>query len=181
MNDSLKLIVFSDSHGDFAALDSVVRRHLAEPGVFIHLGDGAREVEELRMLYPNIDLRFVPGNCDFYCTEPDVGEIKFGGCRAVFTHGHTRGVKLCDDNIVALARSRGASLLMHGHTHLPRAEYDGGLHILCPGSVSRNVYGGATYAVVEIGRHGVLTNIIRLDGNVPSDNLRLTKQQGGGA
>ena len=162
MNDSLKLIVFSDSHGDFNALDRIILRHRAERCVFIHLGDGAREVEDIRMLYPEIDLRFVPGNCDFGSTEPYVGELEFGGCRAVFTHGHICGVKFGDEKIIAMARARGASLLMHGHTHIPREEYGEGLHILCPGSVSRNRTGGASYAVAEIGKHGVLTNIVKL-------------------
>lgn len=162
MNNSLKLIVFSDSHGDFFSVDKIIRKHLAENCVFLHLGDGAREVEDLRMLYPNIDLRFVPGNCDFFCTEPDIGEIEFGGCKAVFTHGHLFGVKYDDEKIISMARTRGASLLLHGHTHIPRAEYDSGLHILCPGSISRNNYGSSTYAVAEIGKYGVLTNIIDL-------------------
>jgi len=160
--DSLKLIVFSDSHGDFRALDRLIQKHLGERCVFLHLGDGHREVEDLRMLYPAIDLRFVPGNCDFSCGEPPVGELEYGSCRAVFTHGHLFGAKYHDDELLALAHSRGASLLMHGHTHIPREEYTEGVHILCPGSVSRNLTGGASYAVAEIGRHGVLTNILKL-------------------
>ena len=164
MNDSLKLIVFSDSHGDFGALDKIILRHRAKRCVFVHLGDGAREVEDLRMLYPEIDLRFVPGNCDFYCAEPDVGELEFDGCKAVFTHGHTYGVKFGDDRLIEMARARGASLLLHGHTHVPRETYEDGLYILCPGSVSRNLTGGASYAVAEIGKQGVLTKIMRLEG-----------------
>ncbi|MBQ7677334.1 MAG: hypothetical protein IJT32_03790, partial [Lachnospiraceae bacterium] len=38
--DSLKLIVFSDSHGDFRALDRLIQKHLGERCVFLHLGDG---------------------------------------------------------------------------------------------------------------------------------------------
>ncbi|MBQ3049922.1 MAG: metallophosphoesterase family protein [Oscillospiraceae bacterium] len=79
-----------------------------------------------------------------------------------FTHGHTYGVKYSDRELKNAARARGASLVIHGHTHIPKEDYDDGLYILCPGSVSRNQTGGSSYAVVEVGKAGILTNIIML-------------------
>ncbi len=36
-----------------------------KPQGIIHLGDGWRDVEELRELFPSLPLEQVPGNCDF--------------------------------------------------------------------------------------------------------------------
>ena len=80
----------------------------------------------------------------------------------MFTHGHTCGVKYSDRELRNMARERGAAIVIHGHTHIPKEDYDDGLYILCPGSVSRNQTGGSSYAVVEMGAAGILMNIIKL-------------------
>lgn len=162
MIGAIKLVIMSDSHGDFRSVYEIVERHINEKCIFIHLGDGAREVEDLRMLYTNIDLRSVSGNCDFYSMDPTEAEICHDGKKVFFTHGHTYGVKYSDRELKNAARARGASLVIHGHTHIPKEDYDDGLYVLCPGSVSRNRTGGSSYAVVEVGAAGVLTNIIKL-------------------
>jgi len=162
MVNALKLIIMSDSHGDFRSADMVVQRHKEEKCIFLHLGDGIREIEELRMLYPEIDLRSVAGNCDFSSSDPITEEICFADKTVVFTHGHEYNVKFTDKEILAMATSRGASLVVHGHTHIPREKYIDGLYLLCPGSVSRNLIGSSSYAVVEVGKEGILINIMKV-------------------
>ena len=59
----MKYLVLSDSHGN---VDNMVRAvELVKPQGIIHLGDGWRDVEELRELFPSLPLEHVPGNCDF--------------------------------------------------------------------------------------------------------------------
>ena len=59
----MKYLVLSDSHGN---VDNMVRAvELVKPQGIIHLGDGWRDVEELRELFPSLPLEQVPGNCDF--------------------------------------------------------------------------------------------------------------------
>lgn len=59
----MKYLVLSDSHGN---VDNMVRAvELVKPHGIIHLGDGWRDVEELRELFPSLPLEQVPGNCDF--------------------------------------------------------------------------------------------------------------------
>ena len=40
-----RAIVFSDSHGDYDALERIMERHCENAELFIHLGDGERELE----------------------------------------------------------------------------------------------------------------------------------------
>lgn len=50
----MKYLVLSDSHGN---VDNMVRAvELVKPHGIIHLGDGWRDVEELRQLYPRLPL-----------------------------------------------------------------------------------------------------------------------------
>ena len=50
----MKYLVLSDSHGN---VDNMVRAvELVKPQGIIHLGDGWRDVEELRELFPSLPL-----------------------------------------------------------------------------------------------------------------------------
>ena len=54
----MKYLVLSDSHGN---VDNMVRAvELVKPHGIIHLGDGWRDVEELRQLYPRLRLSRFP-------------------------------------------------------------------------------------------------------------------------
>ena len=62
----MKIVVMSDSHGSFIALDKIVKRH-SDADMFIHLGDGERELNRLLMKYPELETKFhcCQGNCDY--------------------------------------------------------------------------------------------------------------------
>ena len=51
-------------------------------------------------------------------------------------HGHTFGVKGGYSAAVNRAGTRGADVLLCGHTHIPRYEDYGGLQLLNPGSAA---------------------------------------------
>ena len=59
----LRIVVFSDSHNHYAALEKAL---LDQPDadLFLYLGDGTREFEDLRQRHPEIAMRGVAGNCD---------------------------------------------------------------------------------------------------------------------
>lgn len=48
----LRAVVFSDSHGNYDVLERIMERHKDNAGLFIHLGDGERELEYLKFIYP---------------------------------------------------------------------------------------------------------------------------------
>lgn len=143
--DGLKLLVFSDSHGNVANMADVVR--LERPDRILHLGDLVRDAEELSRQYPHIPLTCVPGNCDG--RRPDLPEervFELDGVRLLMTHGHIYQVKMGRGAAVRAAREAGAGILLFGHTHEACCEYERGLWIVNPGSAGSLVR--PTYAVV---------------------------------
>ena len=62
----MRLIVTSDTHRDFHSLRRLVEMHRASADIFIHLGDGAQELEQAIALYPDCKWLSVRGNCEFW-------------------------------------------------------------------------------------------------------------------
>lgn len=65
----MKLAVFSDSHGAPKKMLDIVAQ--TRPEMIVHLGDGERDVIELRERFPDIPLHVVSGNCDFRTAKPE--------------------------------------------------------------------------------------------------------------
>ena len=78
----------------------------------------------------------------------------------MFTHGHTYNVKYTLSQLKSAARSNGADIVLYGHTHVAKTEYDDGLYVMNPGSISHPREGAPSYGVVEISSAGVFLNII---------------------
>ena len=49
----MRVIVVSDTHRDFRTLLRIVDKHRQEAALFLHLGDGEQEVEDVKNLYPS--------------------------------------------------------------------------------------------------------------------------------
>lgn len=157
-----RAIVFSDSHGDYDALERIMERHCENAELFIHLGDGERELEYLRYVYPEKKILFVRGNCDYASSAPDYDLVDFCGKRIFFTHGYLYGVKGGTEQIVEEAHKHAADILLFGHTHLPLVERSDELYIMNPGSCSRPRSGAPSYGVIDFTDSGIFmytTNI----------------------
>ena len=72
----MRIVAMSDSHGDSFALEQVFRKTAGSGNVFVHLGDGERELDMMRLKYPDLDIRHVAGNCDYHSMSPNI-EIIF--------------------------------------------------------------------------------------------------------
>lgn len=157
-----RAVVFSDSHGDYDVLERIMERHRENAELFIHLGDGERELEYLRYIYPEKKILFIRGNCDYASSAPDYDLVDFCGKRIFFTHGYLYGVKSGTEQIVEEAHKHAADILLFGHTHLPLTERSGGLYIMNPGSCSRPRSGAPSYGVIDFTDSGIFmytTNI----------------------
>lgn len=156
----MRILVVSDSHGDAYALERAVD---AQPTarVVIHLGDGAREAADAAEMFPDRTFYQVRGNCDWSgsCDAPYTRQETLGGKSVFFTHGHLYDVKMGLYRAVCAARERKADILLFGHTHEPLEEYDEGLYILNPGSLSRG-RGAGTYGILDITPAGIVTHIV---------------------
>lgn len=154
----MRIIVLSDSHGDESALR---RALLAQPKaeVAIHLGDGEAEFARARVAFPEKMFLQVRGNCDWGSQLAAAGTFEAEGVKIFYTHGHAYGVKSGLYNAVCAAREQGAQVLLYGHTHQALTDYDDGLHILNPGSLSG---WRPSYGTLDITPQGIVPNVIRL-------------------
>lgn len=141
----MKIIVFSDSHGNPEAMDAAMRRH-KDAKTVIFCGDGHRDLMTVRSAHKGKTFIAVAGNCDWYCDFPMIEQTELAGKKIIITHGHNFGVKDGTSRIVNFAKSNGADILLFGHTHKQLCTVESGILILNPGSVG---YGGH-YSVIDI-------------------------------
>lgn len=154
----MRILVVSDTHGS----DSDLRRALlAQPKaeVVVHLGDGEAELERAKHSFPEKMFLQVRGNCDWGSALPAAGEYTVDGVKIFYTHGHLYGVKSGLYSAVCAARERGAQVLLFGHTHNALTDYDEGLYLMNPGSLSG---WKPTYGTLDLTPSGIVTNIVNL-------------------
>ena len=130
--------------------------------LYIHLGDGEREFEDVQNLYPDRRYLWVAGNCDFGSETKNSDLVKLSGKNVLITHGHTYYVKHSLSELKTAARVCRANVVLYGHTHVAHTEYDGGLYIMNPGSLSIPRQGGPTYGILDITSQGIMTNIVEV-------------------
>ncbi len=154
----MRVAVFSDSHGNPAAMASVVYGMASRgelPDALIHLGDGIDGLEAAAEHY-SIPFYAVLGNCDFSLRLREKYKrellIELGGAKLLLVHGLWHGVM---PGTTYEARQRalklGADALLYGHTHMPECAMKDGILVLNPGSISQPRGGSSrSYALLEI-------------------------------
>ena len=158
----MRIIVYSDSHGSFSAHAEIFSRN-QDADVFIFLGDGERELDKIRALYPEKTIVNVAGNCDYASMSPTVDIFMAKGVKILFTHGHTMGVKYSTDRLFYKAKEIGAQIVLFGHTHCRYYSYEEGVHILNPGSASQpRDFKRKSYAFIDIVDSGIVCNHVDL-------------------
>ena len=153
----MKILVFSDTHGDFTRMQKAIMSH-SDAEVVIHCGDGERDVEYMRRSFPNKAFYNVCGNCDWGSSLEPTLEITLEGKRIFATHGHLYGAKMGLNRLIYAAKEKNADILLYGHTHISMNEYDDGMYIINPGSCHGY---GATYCLLDITEKGVLASIVK--------------------
>lgn len=152
----------SDSHGNFRILDHIMQKYHGD--IYIHLGDGERELNRIFTMYPDKKIFYIAGNCDFASLSP--GELLLcpDNKTTIFaTHGHKYGVKYSLETLKKTAAGKGADIILYGHTHSRYLEYDKGVYIMNPGSVSIPRDGNRpSIGLIDITDKGIMTNIVDL-------------------
>lgn len=123
----MKLIVVSDIHGRYERLSALIDMH-RDADALIFLGDGLSDLWRADAYIHGFTVYSVKGNCDglsFFSDHdaPDELALSFEGYRFFAIHGHTRSVKSGLDGAIAAAHSRGADVLLYGHTHVAEERY----------------------------------------------------------
>jgi len=131
------LLVFSDSHG------TTYLERLAEVTKFcdeaVFLGDVLDDADEFAM-YASMPMMRVAGNCDFFCRDAREIVVTIEGVRLLICHGDAYGVKYSMREIIRRAGEVGAQVVLYGHTHRARAEYQEGILLVNPGAMRSHEY-----------------------------------------
>ncbi len=163
----MKIIVLSDTHGNYKALSSLVFQH-EDADIFIHLGDGERELYQLFNYYPWTEQKFhcLKGNCDYgqdvRIFRTLVLDLPYGH-KIFAAHGDYFQVKFSTARIAHEARQNQADIVLYGHTHVSDCRYEDGLYIINPGSLSIPRDGKQpSYVLLDVSEKGVLPNLVFL-------------------
>ncbi len=146
----MRIIVLSDSHKSKSKLFDIVEKHI-HSDLFLFLGDGEDDFDDVIALHPNLKYDRVAGNCDWYSSYPLYKSIYAGGKKIFFSHGHPFKVKFGYDQIEQEARSVSADICLFGHTHVQYTNYSDGLYIMNPGSAANSEYG-----IIDITDSGIM-------------------------
>ena len=146
MSKSIKLTVFSDTHGNTNAIRAALSE-INGGDYFVFLGDGYRDLCRVQSEI-TVPILAVRGNCDLFCPLPPREILGTGECDILLTHGHAYGVKQNLTALAAFAAQNGCAYALYGHTHRALVTSLHGTVLINPGSASGEG-GKASYAVVE--------------------------------
>lgn len=134
----MRILVVSDSHGDFSSLKKVYTRESESKSLdlLIHLGDGVLDALRLQRM-TNIPLEAVNGNSDPVEAFPDELRITIQGLPVFLCHGHRFNPPFDLKAIADHTRRAKASLAFFGHTHQNLCRKNKGLTLINPGAICR--------------------------------------------
>lgn len=158
----MRIIVVSDTHRAFRPFHEIVEKHRQDAHLFLHLGDGEREVDEIQELYPDLPVRSVRGNCDILSMAPVLDIFEAGGVKILMTHGHSLSVNSGCGRLESMARENGCSIALYGHTHVADNRYADGLYVMNPGSPSCPRAGKPSYGIIDIVQGGIMPFLVEL-------------------
>ena len=142
----MKLLVISDSHGNYAR--ALQAHQLAGPvDHIVHLGDGAEDARLMEEVLEAPVYR-VAGNCDFNGELPLEMVLEVGECRILLTHGNRERVKSGLTQLIGKGLEVGATVILFGHTHLPAVVSSAGMLLVNPGALKEGLPG--SYAIVSV-------------------------------
>ncbi len=141
----MKILIFSDSHGNTENLNKMLAEH--EFDYLFFLGDGISDLGTLTQLN---NIKYVKGNCDFFSQAPYEEVIELEGVRFLLVHGHNEGVKSGLGGLLKRAKEVGAHVACFGHTHQFLLETYNNITLLNPGSISLTRGGKQTFVVANV-------------------------------
>ena len=158
----MRIIVMSDSHGLTSAVCRIIEMNIGHADMFIHLGDGEKDVEAARSFFPDADIRAVSGNCDSGGA-PSSMVIDAEGIRIFCAHGHRFFVGGGTETLRSVARDNDCRIALFGHTHIRHESACDGIMLLNPGSCACPRDGKSpSFASIDITDEGIVMGIFDL-------------------
>ena len=132
----MKILLVSDSHGDYEILNRLYNMY-PNMDLYLHAGDSEQDEWSLK---PFISVR---GNCDHYYDFPNY--LVIPSPKGNIYVQHTPFISK------SLINEHNAKIVIHGHTHTRRNEMKNGILFINPGAISyaRDKYEGS-YAILTI-------------------------------
>ena len=139
VEEPVKLLVFSDSHGRKGKVKKILEAHKNADGI-IFLGDGEKDLETLPLGDESV-LYQVRGNCDRESREAVTLIKEIAGVRFYITHGYEQGVKYGLGKLAAFAKKENCRAALFGHTHRVHLSEEDCVFLFNPGSAANGDYG----------------------------------------
>ena len=132
----MKILLVSDSHNDYQALDQLANKY-PNMDLYLHAGDSEQDEFSIK---PFISVR---GNCDHYYDFPNFLVIPSPAGNIYVQHTPYVSKSVINEH--------NAKIVIHGHTHVRRKEMKNGILFINPGAISyaRDKFNGS-YAIIEI-------------------------------
>ena len=132
----MKILLVSDSHGDYEALDALAKKY-PNMDLYLHAGDSEQDEFSIK---PFISVR---GNCDHYYDFPNYLVIP-----SPFGNIYVQHTPFVSQSVI---NEHNAKIVIHGHTHTRRQEEKNGILFINPGAIAfaRDKYDGS-YAILTI-------------------------------
>lgn len=148
----MKIIVFSDSHGNLRSARKVLD-FVGGVDIIFHLGDNVRDAVKIQQMV-SCPVKYVKGNTDFVEAPIEINEEI---CGKVFfvTHGHSYGIKSNLNRLFYAAQEKKADVVLFGHSHVPYGKEVNEILFLNPGSIGdKRGQPNESYAIIEIDSSG---------------------------
>lgn len=141
----MEVLVLSDSHGFSSFLNEAIKREPQCQKIFF-LGDGVRDIVEMKRLYPDKEFIIVVGNNDYDSQYSTIAYKYLQGCTIVATHGHQFNVRRTKSELAAHAAGVLANVVFYGHTHTSDISFDSSSNVVMinPGAMLTGQYAVVT-------------------------------------
>ena len=144
----MKVLILSDAHvpDREPEIPKKVREFVSSQAPYdlvLYAGDltGPEVLEWLKGL--GDEVKVVKGNMD-YLPLPEEELVDLDGIKLLLIHGHQVRPRGNLKALSAIAKSKGAKVIVHGHLHKPLVSEEGGVVHLNPGSVT-GTWGGSSW------------------------------------
>ena len=141
----MKIIAFSDSHGDHFNMEKALRKH-SDAEAVIFCGDGHNDINDVMKHHPDKTFYCVKGNCDWCCQFANLVTFTIAGKKILVTHGHVQRVKESLMQLTYLGEQEKADIVVFGHTHQQLTVFESNIILINPGSVGN----AGQYTTIEI-------------------------------
>lgn len=150
----MRVLIVSDTHRQNNNYLKVLER-VRPVDMVVHCGDSEGS-EYLISEGAGCPVEIVAGNNDFFANLPKEREFRIGDYRVWLTHGHNYYVSMGNETIKKEAASRGADIVMYGHTHKPVIDKEENIIAINPGSLTYPRQEGRrpSYILMETNAYG---------------------------